>query len=989
MAEITVRARAVDMLGRQQIAGIPTAIHELFKNAHDAYATRVEVDFFRKQNILMLRDNGYGMTLEDFESRWLTLGTESKLGANESKSDWPALMNMPKRPITGEKGIGRLAVAVIGPTLLVLSRGKRRSGFSPVIASMIHWPIFEVPGLNLDEIQIPTYELAENEAIDENVVQVLRDLLLDSIRKLRDKIDPIKVAEIESALAFRPFSPEKIWEANPGPSLTEDGHGTHFFVIGVSDLLEQDIDDASQDGIAPPLQKELVGFSNTLSTNSKDSRITAEFRDHLLTGEVEERIGDRQFFTLQEFESADHHFTGRFDEYGQFSGEVSIFGEPPIRYNLPWTLNRNEKTACGPFSINVAYVHGLGSETRMPHDQWVELAAKLDRIGGIYIFRDGIRILPYGNSDYDFLGIERRRTKAAKDWFFSYRRVFGVVETSHSVNPNLQEKAGREGFRANLAYRQFRLMLENFIKQLAIDFFRDGAKKSDVYRTILEQHQKDAALLKKREEMGKEKVAGLKKDLDGFFNDLEQGTPKLEVSELEHSMLGCLNALAGNEDHERAARELIDLEDDLDRTLKSIRAKYKVARPRGISLRKNLAAQLQSAQRKYAELESDLFEPMRSRVQERISGALASRRSTIDRAKQIKAQLDSRKREAQREIGRLKLSTEKSRDDLDERVKTSVFEAVSAFSSEVDVLQAEFQRTAIHDMSEEGFERYRLSLVGRLERLKDDVSERLNQVRTQLDGVVESMRAGVSVVDLADAAGGEMLRMSEELDEYLEFAQAGMSVGIIQHEFSQMIDSLRKNVRRLDPWADGTPDLAPLRNNIRTSLEHLDGYLNLFTPLSRRMRRTKTILTGNQIYKYLREVFDERMDRHAIRLLPSDEFKSFEIECFPSSFLPVFMNLLDNAIYWIGLSEGENHWIKLDAEEHALMVSNSGMGVDMRFSDQIFEFGVSLKDGGGRGMGLYISRKALAPEGWDIELLNPGRENNPLFRIFKKEKEEA
>ena len=32
------RARTVDMLGRQQIAGIPTAISELFKNAHDAYA---------------------------------------------------------------------------------------------------------------------------------------------------------------------------------------------------------------------------------------------------------------------------------------------------------------------------------------------------------------------------------------------------------------------------------------------------------------------------------------------------------------------------------------------------------------------------------------------------------------------------------------------------------------------------------------------------------------------------------------------------------------------------------------------------------------------------------------------------------------------------------------------------------------------------------------------------------------------------------------
>ena len=46
MAKIRTRARAVDMLGRQQIATIQNAISELFKNAHDAYATEVRLDYF-------------------------------------------------------------------------------------------------------------------------------------------------------------------------------------------------------------------------------------------------------------------------------------------------------------------------------------------------------------------------------------------------------------------------------------------------------------------------------------------------------------------------------------------------------------------------------------------------------------------------------------------------------------------------------------------------------------------------------------------------------------------------------------------------------------------------------------------------------------------------------------------------------------------------------------------------------------------------------
>ena len=53
MARFQVRARTVDMLGRQQIAGIPTAISELFKNAHDAYARCVEVDYFRDTRLFI------------------------------------------------------------------------------------------------------------------------------------------------------------------------------------------------------------------------------------------------------------------------------------------------------------------------------------------------------------------------------------------------------------------------------------------------------------------------------------------------------------------------------------------------------------------------------------------------------------------------------------------------------------------------------------------------------------------------------------------------------------------------------------------------------------------------------------------------------------------------------------------------------------------------------------------------------------------------
>ena len=78
------RARVIDLLGRQQIADAPTATGELFKNALDAGASHVQVDYVDPENsqgigFLRISDNGLGMRLqEDVVGKWLVLATESK-----------------------------------------------------------------------------------------------------------------------------------------------------------------------------------------------------------------------------------------------------------------------------------------------------------------------------------------------------------------------------------------------------------------------------------------------------------------------------------------------------------------------------------------------------------------------------------------------------------------------------------------------------------------------------------------------------------------------------------------------------------------------------------------------------------------------------------------------------------------------------------------------------------------------------------------------
>ena len=164
-----------------------------------------------------------------------------------------------------------------------------------------------------------------------------------------------------------------------------------------------------------------------------------------------------------------------------FNGTVAIYGGEPEAHSIAWTDARGHRTDCGPFSIEFAYVQGLQRDSRLEPQQYSELTSKLDNIGGLYIYRNGIRILPYGNTEHDFLRIEERRNQGAGYYYFSYRRMFGAIELPVTSSDKLVEKAGREGFRENRAYRQFRTILENFFVQLAADYFRDESIRSNQY----------------------------------------------------------------------------------------------------------------------------------------------------------------------------------------------------------------------------------------------------------------------------------------------------------------------------------------------------------------------------------------------------------------------------------------------------------------------------------------------------------------------------
>lgn len=981
MAKFKTRARTVDMLGRQQIAGIPNAINELFKNAHDAYADHVEVDYFRSDNLFVLRDDGLGMTKDDFENRWLTLGTESKLAGTKGINAPPADPTKRPRPITGEKGIGRLAIAVIGPQVLVLSRAKRGNTLHDLVAAYIHWGLFEAPGVNLEQIEIPVREFPGGTIPSPNDLQGMIEVVRNNVKHLQtDEQIELKHAEkIQQELDLFGFDLAQNVEFLGSPSLLGDGHGTQFFILPTNENLSDDLDVSLQDIKEIPRTKRLLlGFTNTMSPDSETLPIEVAFRDWKSDDQYTDIINALEFFTPEEFYMVDHHFQGEFDEFGQFNGQVAVYGEDPVEYPVPWPKARGRPVACGPFSLKIAYLPGLKRESKVIPEEYARLNEKLGRIGGLYIYQDGIRVLPYGDINFDFLEIEKRRNLKASTYFFSYRRMFGTIEISREQNTRLVEKAGREGFQENKAYRDFRAILINFLIQIAADFFRDDGEYASTWVETKEELNHLDKAKKKQDKKSREKKRQLKANLDSFFDKIEDGDIDDEIEQILASFREQISTIAQNGD----GIELIGAEVVASRDLAQLKQSLRVERPRGVGLNQQIKRDLRTYSAEFERVEQEVFLPAESAIRNLVIQASKQLDFAVNERQRIDLMLNEAVVSSRTKVEEQLIKVRTSLEQLRKKIDGLAEEITVTMRHTADSIEAEFNRLEISENNQRTIEALNRKWEERIEVEADNFYEELTYTTAQLDNINWSRDPDGYLIGDAEvmaALEDEVLALRERAEADLELSQLGMAIEIINHEFNNTILSIRKNLTRLKPWADANKELNLLYRDIRTSFEHLDAYLTLFTPLNRRLYRQPISIDGFDIVTYLGDLFRQALDEHEIELVATNAFKETTVVGYPSTFYPVFVNLIDNSIYWLK-ERAQPRQISLDANDIGFVVSDTGPGVSNRDQEAIFELGFSRKPGG-RGMGLHIAREVLNKVGYSLELDSASQDSGTTFVI--------
>lgn len=986
MANFKTRARALDLLGRQQIAGIPTAINELIKNAHDAYADKFDIDFFRKDNLLVLRDDGLGMTKEEFETRWLTIGTESKFVNNKTllpPKDSTKLL----RPVMGEKGIGRLAIASIGKQVLVITKAKQRKEESKIVAVFINWELFELPGINLEDIIIPIKEF--DEIPDFKEFHDLKHEVLFSLIELKNKdiISSEEYERIGNSIVNFDINPKELNKNLVGDfDLSNDNGGTFFYINPVSETLIFDIEGDKENKEATKIEKMLIGFHNTMTPNHPPPVIDISFRDYKGDDGTYYNIIDKeQFFNKDEFELADHHFQGLFDEYGQFNGFVKIYREKSYNHIVNWNGNNFKLTDCGSFRINLAYLQGELKSSLLDPENYSIIKAKGDKFGGLYIYKDNIRVLPYGDSDYDFLDIEKNRSKRAGTYFFSYRRMFGVIDINSATNNKLVEKAGREGFIENKAFHQLQDILKNFFVQLAADFFDEKGKtpQSEFFNQKKDERNSVYKALERRDKLSKGKKEKFIQNLDAFFKDLTSNKFEQEVDSILDETKKNLNSVIYIKDTDEASQRIIDYEFQARQKVSDFKKKIIISGPKGFAISKGYRLDFETYLREYQLLEQNLFNKANQEIDTLIEEYIDKLNIEISKRKRLEQAVEFISIEAKKTNSKKRNETNEIVTDVSKKIKELTSDLMLDLDNQIRSVKDKFKFLSTNNTEDFNLVEERKSMEEEIDLISNRNTFVMDRIIRQFESFyIEKDNDGQIITNdqISDAMSEELEELRERVQADIELSQLGLAVGILHHEFSSTVRSIRGSIKDLKAWSDVNQQLESVYKNIKVNFEHLDGYLNLFTPLNRRLNRKREDISLMEIKLFLIDLFKSRIERHNIEFKHTRGFASQKINGFRSTFYPVFVNLIDNAIYWLNHSNVENKIIRMHADEFGVYLSNNGVEIPIQDKERIFDLGFSRKKNG-RGMGLSISKEVLNAENYNISVV-PAKEGSTVtFKI--------
>lgn len=503
------RARLLRTLGSDLISSDKVALIELVKNSYDADASVVLIRFRGPlkagEGSVEVWDDGHGMDTATLQTSWLDIATDTKRRKPHSDGG---------RRVLGEKGIGRLAAARLGEEMLLTTRKPDAAE----VKLLIDWTDFDREDAYLDEIEI-AWEVGAPDVFS---------------------------AEGAASTAFSEIDVDG-WNQGRGTVLQIDRLAREWTR---DDLLE--LRTALTRLIRPRPQGSGVGSATGESTEP-DFQIVLELAE----------VGD----TLEDLAGPIEPSADLRTPHYRLSGSIDANGSATLHYEQQdppetqdigvmqlWDLEDRPPQA-GPFEFEINVwdrektalqrsLQAANPENTAPSASDLKgFRDTMDEVAGISIYRDGFRVLPFGESGDDWLGLDLRRVQSPT-LRLSNNQIIGHVFIGADTNESLKDQSNREGILAGVAYADLQYLVRAALNQL--ERRRYGArhpKKQQPERKggLFERFDLgEISTALKQRYPGDKRLIGL---IDEKNRDIQEGVTQVQNVLSRYSRLATLGAL--------------------------------------------------------------------------------------------------------------------------------------------------------------------------------------------------------------------------------------------------------------------------------------------------------------------------------------------------------------------------------------------------------------------------------------------------------------
>ncbi|EIM0659916.1 ATP-binding protein, partial [Campylobacter coli] len=409
---IRPEARLIKTIGEDLIKNPYAAVVELIKNSYDADSEIVIVSieltneyvYDKKQKFLKftIEDDGEGMSLETIKNTWMVPATSYKVNKQYSSKK--------KRVVQGKKGIGRYASAILGDFLRITTTDL--NGMTSIIE--IDWKQFD-DGKFLDEINIP-YECNRTNLKSGTKIEIYSsiEVYYDEIKQqYQDKINWNKD---QNKLLFKELRKLLV--------PTNKSNETFEIIFLNNGLDKLDIDDKNEKIEPFPL---------------------LDFYEYRIKGKISSNGKGLLFYENKNFENSNEKIELDLrNTCGNIEVDLMVFDlDPDVIQNLVNKQKDKEEKQLGKS----------------------EFKALIKQYSGVGIYRNLFRIRPYGDYDFDWLGLNARRVNSPT-MSISTNQIAGFVSIESENKSNLIEKSDREGLKENENYDNLKKILLEVLSEV-------------------------------------------------------------------------------------------------------------------------------------------------------------------------------------------------------------------------------------------------------------------------------------------------------------------------------------------------------------------------------------------------------------------------------------------------------------------------------------------------------------------------------------------